>query len=297
MDRARWISRIGLLVVAAGTASAVSAGASLAAGDTAGTTGSSAATAPLAATAPSGEAEPSPPAGAPTDGASRPRTLALYGDSLAVEARSYVRAEAEARGWEVTFRVHGGTAPCDWGEVLAADLVDRPAVVVVAFSGNALTPCMRDPDTGAGFAGARHREVYRDDVAGMAESIGAAGSRATLVTPPVSSSGGGAELHAVFSQVASATGAELVDGGATIAPGGIYTETMPCLPDEGAAAGCVDGRIRVRAADGAHFCPDDHDAVDGVTPGCRTYASGARRYAELLLSPVLGRAAAPDPRA
>ena len=234
-------------------------------------------------------------AGNPTDGPATPTrvvvelvrpTIALYGDSRAWEAHDYFVWFAVERGWEPEVHVFGGTAPCDWSDELATDLVDPPDLVVVAFSGNSLTDCMVDPTTGEHFEGTRHTEKYRADVGWFAESAAAAGSRVAIVAPPVSASGGGAKFHAVYQEIARATGGEFVDGGATIAPAGVHTPTMPCFLDEHASLGCTDGRIRVRAADGGHFCPTDPVAVNGVTPTCPVYASGARRYAEHLLSAI-----------
>jgi len=75
----------------------------------------------------------------------------------------------------------------------------------------------------------------------------------------------------------------LVDSGATVIDGrtplggNVYTQTMPCLPDEGPAHGCdAGGLIAVRALDGVHFCNG---------PGaCAGYSSGSRRYAQAITS-------------
>ena len=52
---------------------------------------------------------------------------------------------------------------------------------------------------------------------------------------------------------------------------GAYTDTLPCLPDEGWMQGCVNGLIRVRAPDGAHF----------ATSGSG-YSAGGRRFADAI---------------
>jgi len=62
-----------------------------------------------------------------------------------------------------------------------------------------------------------------------------------------------------------------VDAGDSVLADGAYTDTLPCLPDEGPARGCANGRIAVRAADGAHFGTS--------APG---YSSGARRFADAM---------------
>jgi hypothetical protein len=62
-----------------------------------------------------------------------------------------------------------------------------------------------------------------------------------------------------------------VAAGQAVHENGAYTDTLPCLPDEGPARGCVNGRIAVRAADGVHFAAS--------APG---YSSGARRFADAI---------------
>ncbi|HEY6530861.1 MAG TPA: hypothetical protein VIY72_01060, partial [Acidimicrobiales bacterium] len=103
---------------------------------------------------------PGPGSGAPgllaptTEVVGRSPAVTLYGDSLVVEAERYIVEAASALGWEPVVRAYGGTAPCDWSDELPFDLATtEPAIVVVAFSGNALTPCMTDPTTGKGFVG------------------------------------------------------------------------------------------------------------------------------------------------
>ena len=99
---------------------------------------------------------PSAPAPVPTAETSRPvaqlaleplraRKAILYGDSLAWQAQEFfVAALAGAGITQVTTRTFGGTAICDWFADMRADAVAiHPDVVVVEFSGNALTPCRR----------------------------------------------------------------------------------------------------------------------------------------------------------
>ena len=62
-----------------------------------------------------------------------------------------------------------------------------------------------------------------------------------------------------------------VDAGEAVLADGAYTDTLPCLADEGWVQGCVNGRIRVRASDGAHF----------ATSGSG-YSAGGRRFADAI---------------
>lgn len=215
------------------------------------------------------------------------RVVVLYGDSLAYSARDYFSFTTSSRGWAPVVRTFGGTAPCDWMPQLETDLALRPAYVVFAFSGNSMTPCMVDPATGAQLAGPAVVDKYRADVTAMVALASAGGARPVVVGTPVAASGGGAALAVMDQQIVDATpGALYVDGGETIAPGGVYVPAMPCRSDEGAELGCVDGMIRVRNDDGVHFCPDDPVSMEGRGVECPVYASGARRYGELLASPT-----------
>jgi hypothetical protein len=73
-----------------------------------------------------------------------PPTVIVYGDSLTFQSASYVNAVvAQQRpGWRVIDRDLGGSALCDWLPAMAADSGLNARVVVIQFSGNALTPCM-----------------------------------------------------------------------------------------------------------------------------------------------------------
>jgi hypothetical protein len=62
-----------------------------------------------------------------------------------------------------------------------------------------------------------------------------------------------------------------VDAGQAVLADGAYTDTLPCLPDEGSVQGCVNGRIRVRAFDGAHFAKSGSG-----------YSAGGRRFADAI---------------
>jgi hypothetical protein len=62
-----------------------------------------------------------------------------------------------------------------------------------------------------------------------------------------------------------------VDAGEAVLADGVYTDTLPCLPDEGSVQGCINGRIRVRAFDGAHFAKSGSG-----------YSAGGRRFADAI---------------
>ena len=76
-------------------------------------------------------------------GRARPAVV-LYGDSLAWESNEHFVWALTAAGADVKTRVMGGTAICDFLNTMRKDAEHlRPDAVVVEFTGNAITPCMR----------------------------------------------------------------------------------------------------------------------------------------------------------
>jgi hypothetical protein len=194
------------------------------------------------------------------------RRVILYGDSLAFEARdAFALALQRGNDIEVVDRTFGGTAICDRLGRMRQDLHDlQPSAVVFEFAGNNVTPCVQGRDgplTGASLA-----DKYRDDARTATGIFAGAGVRVYWMgAPPIAAeqardfelvrhvyeveSGRGMAASPPFG------GVEYVDAGRAVVEAGRFTATLPCLPAEGAAQGCVDGRIPVRALDGVHFCP------------------------------------------
>jgi hypothetical protein len=168
-----------------------------------------------------------------------------------VQATPYLRSTDEVRAY-------GGTALCDWVDKIArASAVEQPSVLVVEFVGNDLTPCMQgytSPD--------EVRAKYEADMARLKRRVD---SPILWVGPPEFRDGPPATLGLYSSEP------RFVDAGQAVLADGVYTNTLPCLPDEGSVQGCVNGRIRVRASDGAHF----------ATSGSG-YSAGGRRFADAI---------------
>jgi hypothetical protein len=181
----------------------------------------------------------------------RPGPVLMYGDSLLEEASPYVRSTDQVRAF-------GGTALCDWVDNIAkASVLEQPSVMVIEFVGNNVTPCMNGYTTPA-----QIRAKYEADMAALKQRVDAP---ILWVGPPRFRDRAPAAEDLYDSE------RRFVDAGQAVLADGAYTETLPCLPDEGAASGCVDGRIRVRAPDGAHFATS--------TSG---YSSGGRRFADAI---------------
>jgi hypothetical protein len=226
------------------------------------------------------------------------RTVILYGDSLAWQAQDFfVAALAGAGITRVTTRTFGGTAICDWLTRMQSDAVTlHPDAVVVEFSGNALTPCMRALD-GQALSGPAYFAKYAADAKAVLDIftpghtlVFFAGSpishRAELTNDPTVPT-----LHAMYAELAASNPyGRYTDAGASVLSGGHWTETLPCLPTEP----CTGGRDAhgtpvnvVRAPDGAHFCPGAPAAVRGVTAACSVWSSGSYRFGNAMAAAVI----------
>jgi hypothetical protein len=226
------------------------------------------------------------------------RRVMLYGDSLAVQSQGFFVAKlARAGVTQVTNRTFGGTAICDWlGQMRADAKVIHPDAVVVEFSGNALTPCMKGPH-GTLLSSAAYFEKYTTDAAAALSIFSPEHSIVFYAGAPISRdaerSGDPttARLHAMYAAVArSSPYGRYTDAGASVLAAGQWTETLPCLPGEPCPGGRNANGIPVnvvRAPDGGHFCPGAPPAVRGVTVPCPLWDSGAWRFGNALAAPVI----------
>ena len=219
----------------------------------------------------------------PHDGSDvRPR-IAYYGDSLVTQAESDLSLLANLQHWNASLEDYPGTALCDYLDFMSADAVSaRPDVAVIAFSGNALTPCMKGP--GGTF-------LPQDEVAGryhesaeLAVALFAAeGTQVVLAGgPPFYGSAGESAVNRAYMAVAAEhpRAAQFADAGAAVAgPGRAWSKTLPCLSFETAAMGCAGGRIIVRSPDTVHFCPGQPIVTRTWRMPCPVWSSGAWRYA------------------
>ena len=130
----------------------------------------------------------------------------VYGDSLVVQAEPYLAAVAKSLGMRVTVRGYGGIAPCDAEQWLADDVLQQhPNIVVLAFSGNSLTDCMRDERSelrsGDGLVA-----KYRDDLERSVSLATQADVPVVLASPPASENRAGSweRLDAMYRDLAAA---------------------------------------------------------------------------------------------
>ena len=224
-------------------------------------------------------------------------TVILYGDSLAFESQTHFRdALLRAGITDVHTKTFGGTALCDWIDDMRADALSlKPTVVIIEFSGNALTPCMHDENDAPLIAEAYFSKYVQD--AGEALRIfRPTGAAVYFVGAPISRHA--AEVHdpnagrlnTLYSDIAAMAGAKYVDAGAAVLDHGRWTATMPCRvtePCTGSADGTDRGVNVVRSPDGVHFCPNAGAAEQGVTDGCAVWSSGAYRFGSAMAAPII----------
>lgn len=212
--------------------------------------------------------------------------VVLLGDSIAEETAPYLRELVRPK--TLLDREFGGTAPCDW---LDKDLfAKRGRTVVVSFTGNSLTPCMRG-SSGDQLRGQALVDKYRSDLTALVTEIRRAGAEVLLVGQPergpAASDGASGRiavsgLNDIYEDLATNEGVSFVDAGATVETAdGAFTTTLPCAPGEAQCG--PDGRNAVRSEDGVHLCP-----VRSPSP-CAVYASGAFRFARAIAAAIIAR--------
>ena len=210
----------------------------------------------------------------PACGDDDPPNVAVYGDSLTVDALPYLEDIADDRGLEVAGKWFDGTALCDWADDAVAMIEDEdPVAVVVAFAGNQVTDCV------GGRSGSALGDLYEADARRIADTAAEHGTPFLLVGPPEMDdplySVNAAMLRDRFQRVADAhDAATYVDSRPVLSPDG-YAESLPCREELGETPenGCTDGMIIVRHPDGVHF--DD--------PGDDAFSAGSNRWAHVLL--------------
>lgn len=207
---------------------------------------------------------PGPPPGP------QPDRVAIYGDSLMNSSSAVWRPTIKEQlpDWALLERATWGSAACDHLEQMEADAREawNVRVVVLAFYGNSITPCMSGVDVEA---------RYRWDLTVAVDFWLERGVRVVLVVPPgpVDSEPYSAAGRAALA-VAGDRRVRLVD------TTGAFVD-----PEAGTFASELDG-VAVRSPDGIHLC--DHEALGGLT--CDEDDAGAIRYAQPIADAVVAEA-------
>jgi hypothetical protein len=216
-----------------------------------------------------------------------PARITLYGDSLVSEAAQDFSFFASESGASVRVRTYPGTALCDFFSSMASDADSwRPTVAVLAFSGDAFSPCMAGVQLGS----LQYYARYKDDARTAISIFGSVGTRVVLVGVPLDAaadlSQNARALNDIYQSLSeSNTGVSYDDAGQAVMANGQFTWTLPCLSGEPCTG--PGGTNVVRAPDGIHFCPGGDTTLVGSLEVCNVYSSGAARFASAMLAAAL----------
>ncbi len=216
-----------------------------------------------------------------------PPRIALYGDSLGMEAAPDFAYIAGAGGASTLVRTYGGLAPCDFLPDMASVAASwQPTAVILEFSGDAFTPCMAGDTLGT----PQYYEKYEADIQTAIGIFRPYGAEVFLIGLPFDASAADnqnvANLNQLYASVAAAdVGVTYVDAGQAVMANGAFTWTLPCLPSEPCTG--PSGANVVRSPDGSHFCPTGQTTIEGYLAVCNVYSSGAYRFAAAMLAPAL----------
>lgn len=234
---------------------------------------------------------------APTVRAQPPPPLVLvYGDSLVWEARTYLHNELHDVG-HVMDKITAlpGEATCDALDIMRDDAARyHPALVIIDFSGNSITPCMKDA-RGNQLEGQAAIDKYREDTI-TAISIFRyrkdppqiwLGTAPVTLPETAKNDDFQARMAAMLRSLPPLNSrVRVVDAAQAVLNRGAWTATLPCLPNEPCQWG-VDAngyRVnRVRSNDGTHFCPLSYVQ----NQECAMHSSGGLRYALALATAPL----------
>ena len=234
--------------------------------------------------------------------APRPKVAFFVGDSILYEARVPLRKEMAARGWRAVVAARPGAALCDLTyEFQLKNDHERPSVIVVETQGDLFSRCMATDQPGVPVALASRAFLHRYRVAMdlFARVARNHGAKLVFVSPlPVPSMETNASLARLRALEVSVAGqnrqVSVSDGPRdSVSFGGNFVETLPCLAAERGRAACTSKGIRVRETlQGLHLCPIPYFTAHQSARGCRTYSSGAMRYAHALVDVVIPPASA-----
>jgi hypothetical protein len=216
-----------------------------------------------------------------------PPKIALFGDSLGMEAAPDFTYIAHAAGASTVVRTYGGLAVCDWLPTMAAEAASwQPTAVILEFSGDNFTPCMAGDALGT----PQYYQKYEADMQAAIDIFRPYGTEVFLIGVPLDASAAESQnvagLNQIYASVAAANfGVTYLDAGEAVMADGSFTWTLPCLSSEPCTG--PSGANVVRAPDGVHFCPTGQTTIEGYVAVCNVYSSGAYRFAAAMLGPAL----------
>ena len=211
------------------------------------------------------------PAATRTAGASTTNgRIAVFGDSLAVQAGPYIERAAEAGDVKLTIYAFPGTAPCDFLGVLQDALTSKdPGRRALRVPGQQLRDVHAGPTRGQPLAGDAMIAKYRADLEAAADQTARANRPLILASPPAARG-----MHELWQQLddlyrqiaATHPGVQYLDAGTDIAPGGQF------------AADAAVPRPGIEAPAGSDRCagPRDPGSRSAAGTGCTSAVAHSR---------------------
>jgi hypothetical protein len=194
----------------------------------------------------------------------------VFGDSLVSESRAPIGFQL-GDSYDVRIVAHGGTALCDWAQIIVGDVRElQPKVVMIAFTGNALTGCMQNSD-GSPVTEATAAVKYEADLNWILANISGPGRRVVVVGGPPTVVIDSAAVGMAPNQIAGESlGVDATIGPSTVSPSvswGIgtlpvgrmsseayvnvgYRRVVAKYQTQGMAVMYVDGGMHMRAPGG-----------------------------------------------
>jgi hypothetical protein len=226
----------------------------------------------------------------------RPR-VAFFGDSLGSETDPHLAWLLAERGVDYRFGGHPGTATCDYLDEMRRRAQDyHPDVVVLLFTGNALTPCITarsggdrgivGPD-GPAFMLSAFESAYLEDTVAAIETFDNTVDVVLVGLPPTRTERSAAaylvdNLYRLIAE--SYPNVYYLSPERLLTANGDYVDELPCM----AVEPCTPGEpVPVRADDGGHLCAP-----------APTFCFGGLRMGVMIADQVtqLVATSAPEPR-
>jgi hypothetical protein len=202
----------------------------------------------------------------------------FFGDSVSWESKHWILAALSHRA-QAYPHVFPGTSLCMWFPQMRQAAAQHPAMVLLTFGPEFQAPCDHTTD--------RFREM-QDDAGTAAEIF--SGSKVIFATDPARKNDTALQgrVYAAYEAAAKAhKNASVSYPDRVVAPGDVFSEYLPCLPDETAAMGCITAYgqrvIKIRAPDNMHLCP----IIPPIPGECPVYASGERRFGVAVAAPAI----------
>ena len=191
------------------------------------------------------------------------KRVAVYGDSLTVQAWDYIIGLALYGGLQLLGDRFSGTALCDWRDDMERVLASRPAYLVFGFAGNNVTDCTGHE------VGAALGKIYERDARAIVQAAAKVGTHVIIVGPPDMglkyNQRNAAAVRDAMVRVADDAGDDavtFVDSRDEISPDG-FDPFADCKDFETQQLGCTDGKIRIRSPDGVHWTQPNNFGYSG----------------------------------